>query len=481
MPYTTPKTRFCPSPTGLMHLGNLRTALFSALLAKKLNGIFLLRIEDTDRARSKPEFTQAIFEDLRWLQLEWQEGPEHDKGHGPYWQSERQAIYDHYYQIILEQGLAYPCFCSEQQLALTRKAQLSAGKPPRYPGTCRALTREQVADKRNQGLPEVVRFRVPADQYTVFNDLVRGEQRFANNDIGDFIIRRADGTPPFMYSNAIDDALMEVTHALRGEDHLTNTPRQIMLLQALHLPAPAYGHIPLIVGPDGSPLSKRHGSRSVQELRAQGFLPAAIHNYMARLGHYYENDAFMDLPQLAERFSISALGKSPARFDSNQLLHWQKEALLHSSTQHLENWLNETARQLIPAATLPLFLEIVKPNITFPQEINQWAEWLFATSLHYDLPQQEILRAAGHAFFTTALTAVEQPSANFATVSQALKEKAGAKGKALFQPLRVALTGQLHGPEMDKLFELLGKERISKRLQDCLELTKRNNNAANLQ
>jgi glutamyl-tRNA synthetase len=462
------KTRFCPSPTGLMHLGNLRTALFSALLAKKMNGIFLLRIEDTDRARSQPEFAQAIFDDLKWLGLEWQEGPDYDRGHGPYWQSQRQAIYDHYYQIISAQGLTYPCFCSEQQLTLTRKVQLASGKPPRYPGTCRLLTSTQIAEKRAQNLPETLRFHVPLDQYTVFNDLVRGEQRFSNNDIGDFIIRRADGTPPFMYCNAIDDALMEVTHALRGEDHLTNTPRQIMILQALHLPAPQYGHIPLIVGADGSPLSKRHGSRSIQELRAQGFLPGAINNYLARLGHYYENDSFMDLSELAAQFSIASLGKSPARFDNSQLLYWQKEAVLHSVTEKLETWLTETARQRIPTMEIKRFLEIIKPNITFPQEVNDWAEWLFASTLNYDAEQHEILRTAGQAFFTTALAALEQPHADFASVSRALKEQLGLKGKALFQPLRIVLTGQLHGPEMDKLFQLLGIDRMRHRLRNCL-------------
>jgi glutamyl-tRNA synthetase len=467
----TPKTRFCPSPTGLMHLGNVRTALFSALLAQKLQGIFLLRIEDTDQVRSQPEFTQAIFEDLRWLQLEWQEGPEHDHGHGPYWQSERQTIYNDYYHTLNQQGLAYPCFCSELQLALSRKTQLAAGKPPRYPGTCRHLTAEQLALKREQNLPETLRFRVASDQYTVFNDLVRGEQRFTNNDMGDFIIRRTDGTPTFMYSNAIDDALMEVTHALRGEDHLTNTPRQIMLLHALQLTAPAYGHIPLIVGEDGSPLSKRHGSRSIRELRTEGFLPPTIHNYLARLGHYYENDAFMNLAELAEQFSISTLGKSPARFDANQLLRWQKEAILHSPSDHLQHWLHDNARELIPASTLPLFLEIVKPNLIFPQEINNWAEWLFAKTLHYNLDQKEILRAAGQTFFATALAALEQPETNFSKINHLLQEKLSIKGKALFQPLRIALTGQLHGPEMDKIFELLGKERIHNRLQNCLELT----------
>jgi glutamyl-tRNA synthetase len=271
-----------------------------------------------------------------------------------------------------------------------------------------------------------------------------------------------------MYCNAVDDALMGVTHTLRGEDHLTNTPRQIMLLQALNLPIPNYGHIPLIVGADNSPLSKRHGSLSVQELRSQGFLPAAIHNYLARLGHYYENDAFMELAELANQFSLATLGKSPAKFDTNQLLHWQKEAVLHSSADKVASWLSDAARQLIPAAQINLFITAVKSNITFPQELNDWAEWLFAPSLHYGNEQQEILRAAGNDFFTTALAALEQPQANFSSVNQALKEKLGLKGKALFQPLRIVLTGQLHGPEMDKLFELLGPDRLRQRLQNGL-------------
>ena len=259
------KTRFCPSPTGFLHLGNMRTALFNALFAKNQQGTFLLRIEDTDKTRSEERYTDALCADLKWLGLQWNEGPGCDSAAGPYWQSQRQTVYDTYYQQLEAGNWVYPCFCTEQQLALARKLHISSGKPPRYTGICRNLTPEMVQEKCAQGLKPTLRFRVPLDQETVFHDLVRGDQRCNHHDMGDFIIRRADGTPPFMYCNAIDDALMGVTHALRGEDHLTNTPRQIMILKALNLPIPTYGHISLIVGADGTPLSKRNGSRASYE------------------------------------------------------------------------------------------------------------------------------------------------------------------------------------------------------------------------
>lgn len=272
---TTPvKTRFCPSPTGLIHLGNIRTALFSALYALNQGGTFLLRIEDTDAERSEERYSQQLQDDLRWLGLDWQEGPVHDKGLGPYFQSERQSLYDDYYERLIVGGFAYSCFCSEEELALTRKIQRSQGKPPRYPGTCRALSEDERAEKLAQGLKPTLRFAVPNEATVEFEDLVRGKQIYKTEDMGDFIIRRGNGTSPFMFCNAIDDALMQVTHAIRGEDHLTNTPRQILILQALGLPIPSYGHIALIVGPDGSPLSKRHGSKSAVELREEGYLPS---------------------------------------------------------------------------------------------------------------------------------------------------------------------------------------------------------------
>ncbi len=467
------KTRFCPSPTGLLHLGNVRTALFDALLAKGQQGIFLLRIEDTDKTRSEERYAAALQEDLAWLGLQWDEGPGWEGDAGPYWQSQRQGIYDQYYQQLEEQAFAYPCFCSEEQLAVARKLQRASGRPPRYPGTCRNLTLEQVQEKLAQGLKPTLRFRVIQDGETVFHDLVRGEQRFNNNDIGDFIIRRADGTPPFMYCNAIDDSLMGVTHALRGEDHLTNTPRQIMILQALHLPTPFYGHISLIVGADGAPLSKRHGSRSVHALREEGYLPIAVVNYLARLGHYYGQESLMSLPQLAEQFSLNALGSAPARFDPHQLLYWQRSAVAQLDKQAFTEWMGGQTLRNIPEPQREIFIASVQANVTFPADVAHWAKIFFSDDWEYGDSQLEVLREAGPEFFATALSAIAEDGFDYEKITHALKNNLGVKGKALFQPLRIALTGELHGPELLQILNLLGEERLTARLRKAEEAATR--------
>lgn len=462
------KTRFCPSPTGFVHLGNIRTALFNALLAIKQQGTFLLRIEDTDLARSKSEFVTALEQDLLWLGLDWQEGPAKEGPNGPYFQSQRQAIYDQYYHQLEQENKAYPCFCSEEDLALMRKVQRASGKPPRYAGTCLHLSAEQRAAKLAQGIKPTLRFHVPNNATIEFQDVVRGMQKFSGNDIGDFIIRRADGTSPFMFCNAIDDALMGVTYALRGEDHLTNTPRQILILTALNLPIPHYGHISLIVGSDGSPLSKRHGSRSIQELRALGFLPEAINNYLARLGHYYEEDHFMSLAELASKFSLEKLGRAPARFDNQQLLRWQQEAVSRQSDETLWLWLEERTRLLVPNEFKTTFIATIQANILFPIDAHKYAE-LFFTNQFGDtkLPeaQQVILRQAGADFFDRAIMLVEQQGQDFKAITQELGQQLQLKGKALFQPLRVALTGELNGPEMVAIFKLLPVAEIITRLR----------------
>ncbi|MGH8369745.1 MAG: glutamate--tRNA ligase, partial [Gammaproteobacteria bacterium] len=255
----TIRTRFAPSPTGHLHVGNARTALFNALFAAHMGGTLILRIEDTDAERSKREFEAGLIRDLSWLGVVWQEGPDRDGARGPYRQSERGAIYAEQVERLQTQGHAYPCFCTPAELALSRKAQLAAGKPPRYAGTCAQLGKPQIEARLAKGLKPALRFRVPAKGETVFEDMIRGHQVFANQDIGDFIIQRADGSPAFFFSNAVDDALMGVTHVLRGEDHLANTPRQLLLLAALELSAPQYAHLSLIVGEGGAPLSKREG------------------------------------------------------------------------------------------------------------------------------------------------------------------------------------------------------------------------------
>ncbi|MGB2971901.1 MAG: glutamate--tRNA ligase, partial [Candidatus Competibacter sp.] len=332
MTITHVKTRFAPSPTGFLHLGNVRTALFNALLARRDGGQFLLRIEDTDRERSRAEFVDALLEDLRWLGLDWREGPEVGGPQAPYAQSERTAIYARYYRRLEGSEQSYPCFCTPAELALSRKAQLAAGRPPRYTGTCARLGADERQARLERGLQPTLRFRVPAGRAVEFTDLVRGPQRFASDDIGDFVIRRADGTPQFFFANAVDDALMGITQVLRGEDHLANTPRQLLLLEALALSAPRYGHLALIVGADGGPLSKRAGDLSIRELRASGYLPEAVLNYLARLGHAYARDVWMAPEVLAAEFSTAHLGRAPARYDEAQLLHWQSEAVQHAAS-----------------------------------------------------------------------------------------------------------------------------------------------------
>lgn len=460
------KSRFCPSPTGLIHLGNARTALFNALIAKRDHGILLLRIEDTDKERSQDVFTQGLMQDLRWLHCNWQEGADVGGPDEPYWQSQRGAIYEKYYQQLIDMGRAYPCFCTDEQLALTRKIQISSGKPPRYDGSCRRLTAEQRQEKLAVGELPSLRFHM-LDEVISFNDLVKGEQRFQGSDIGDFIIRRANGGSSFMFCNAIDDSLMNVTCALRGEDHLTNTPRQIAILQALNMRIPSYGHISLIMGQDGSPLSKRNGSRSIADLRFLGFLPLAVVNYLARLGHYYENPKFMSFEQLATEFSEAHLSKSPARYDEQQLLHWQREAVAHMSNVDLWQWMGEEVRVKVPSAMQESFIDLIKTNITFPHQALEWAEIFFSDALTYSDEAKMILQEADKSIFTAAIAAVDQYGSDFKAILDHVKEHTSAKGKALFQPLRVALTGQIHGPEMAPIAALIGAERMKKRFQSA--------------
>ena len=345
------KTRFCPSPTGYMHLGNARTALFNYLLAQSNQGNFLLRIEDTDRDRSQHNYTEALQSDLTWLGCHWQEGFQAVGDQGPYEQSQRQAIYEKYYALLEATDHVYCCFCSDAELKAERDAQRAKGLPPRYSGKCRQLTDRQVASKKSEGLSYSLRFKVPINQRIEFLDLVKQTQVIESDHMSDFIIRRADGSTIFLFCNALDDALMGVTHVLRGDDHLTNTARQLLLLQALQLPAPIYAHMPLIKGSDGNPLSKRNGSRSIKALREVGYLPLAIANYLARLGHHYSEIAVMDLTELAVQFSMHAISRSAACFDEGQLNHWQKQVLMQLDQPSLWAWMEPTVGDLVSCTT----------------------------------------------------------------------------------------------------------------------------------
>jgi nondiscriminating glutamyl-tRNA synthetase len=459
------KTRFAPSPTGLLHLGNVRTALFNALLAHRHRGVFLLRIEDTDAMRGHEKYAQALEEDLRWLGLDWHEGPGTGGAQAPYAQSERGPVYAGHFAALERDGHAYPCFCSEHELEIARKTAIAAGRPPRYSGRCRRLPAEDVAARRVEGRPATLRFRVAEGARVAFEDAVRGRQEFASSDIGDFVIRRSDGSPAFFFSNAVDDALMGVTLVVRGEDHLTNTPRQILLLEALGLPVPKYAHIALVVGPDGAPLSKRTGSRAVHELREQGFLPLAVNNYLARLGHTYDSNACLGFETLAADFDLARLHRAPAHFDEQHLLHWQREAVLATEPAELWAWMAGEAGTRVPSTDWRAFVETVRGNVLFPRDARHWADHIYTGALTPTHAAEEVARAAGEEFFDIARRALERHGTDFKALAEMVKIDTGLAGKALFRPLRAALTGELDGPEMAKLLPLIGVERARERLQ----------------
>lgn len=457
------KTRFAPSPTGLIHFGNVRTALFNVLLARKQGGSFLLRIEDTDLERSREEYIDALKEDLRWLGLDWQEGEGAAGDAAPYRQSQRSGVYEQYLEKLEADGRVYPCFCSAVELEVSRKVQAAAGKPPRYSGKCAHLKADEAAKKKAEGLPHTLRFRMPAQTLLAFDDLVRGAQKFPSEDIGDFIIRRSDGTFAFFYVNAIDDALMGVSHVLRGEDHLTNTPRQIAILDALGLSIPQYGHISLIVDTQGAPLSKRTGSMSVQELRELGYFSLAVNNYLARLGHHFTDTSLLELHELAAAFETGSLGRAPARYDRTQLDYWQAQAVQRASDDALTAWLAPAVKGMVPDEGMRDFAVAVRANVVFPHDARLWAEAVYAEALPISDDARQVLENASPDLFRVAVDALLEDM-DFKAFANRVKEASGASGKNLFLPLRAALTGQTFGPEMPALFKLMGHGRARHRL-----------------
>jgi nondiscriminating glutamyl-tRNA synthetase len=476
------RVRFAPSPTGLLHVGNARTALFNYLFARQNGGAFILRLEDTDVARSSSEAEQAILEDLHWLGLQWDEGPGRSGDFGPYRQSERIGIYQHYAEELLGKGKAYRCYCTEAELEEKRKRFLAKGIPPKYDGRCRNLTPEEERSLIGKGLPASLRFRVEARHLT-FEDQVKGRMSFDGQGIGDFVILRSDGTAAYNFAAVIDDHLMAVTHVIRGEDHLTNTPRQILVYQSLGFPLPQFAHLSMILGPDRTPLSKRHGATAVSHFREHGYLPEALVNYLALLGWSPEDgQEVLHLPELTRKFSMKRVSRSAAVFDFEKL-NWvnrehmkglQGDKALNVSWPFIQKSglpTEERGTLWWQEAVAAVWGE-VDCLAQIPGQLKVFFDSDFSLS-----PKAESLIGTeeGRRVLLALEEALEKVSAitaeNYAPIISTLGKKLNLSGRNLYMPLRAALTGETRGLELEKIFVLLGKEKVSQRLRSIRQRT----------
>jgi glutamyl-tRNA synthetase len=459
------RLRFAPSPTGQLHVGNARTALFNWLLARGQGGTFVLRIEDTDFQRSTRDSERAIVEDLRWMGLEWTEGVDVGGDYGPYRQSERLHIYRAHVVELMSRGLAYRCFCTSEQLEADKAAALKAGRPPKYVGRCRDIGRDEARRRVEGGQPAVIRFRVPDDREVVFQDIVRGEVRFSTEVIGDPVLVRSDGIPAYNYAVVIDDALMAITHVIRGEDHISNTPRQLLLYEAFGWTPPAFAHVSLVMGPDHSPLSKRHGATSVREFRERGYLPEALTNYMALLGWSPgDGEELLPLDEMARRFRLDTVGHSAGVFDVEKLAwvnrHYMKiaapERLVRLSIPYFRQagWIAEPTDAAVEF--LAQVVPVAAASVDRLEQIPARLAFLFDYSAERALQDQAVrAEAAAARPVLDALaheTAAGPPLIDreaFRAMAARIRERTGEKGKALFHPIRLALTGEAAGLELD--------------------------------
>jgi glutamyl-tRNA synthetase len=487
------RVRFAPSPTGSLHVGNARTALFNWLFARGRGGALVLRIEDTDAARSRPEFETALLEDLRWLGLGWDEGIDAGGDAGPYRQSERLAIYRDRAEDLLGRGLAYPCFCPPEALEEERAAQRDAGRVSLYAGRCRALEPDAAARRRRQE-PAALRFHVAAaaggDEAVGFRDRVHGSVRFPLSQVGDFVILRRDGRPAYNFAVVVDDLLMGITHVIRGDDHLSNTPRQILIYRALGSPGlPEFAHLPLIVGPGGVPLSKREGSASLSWYREQEYPPEGLMNHLALLGWSpADGQEFLTPEELIARFDLDRLSRAPAAFDRGKL---DALAARHMARLPAERLALMAARPLARAGVWPQRPDpgvwewagrlalLYAGRLPRLADLPEAAAFLFDFSAERSLADaavREVFAGPGPRRVVEALarrldgTPLTAP--RFQAIADDLRRETGARGRDLYHPLRVALTGAASGPELVKLLPVIeagSRLRLGRPVASCTE------------
>ena len=464
-----PRVRFAPSPTGMLHVGNARTALYNWLFARHNGGEFVLRIEDTDVERSEARYETQLIEDLRWLGLEWSEGPETGGPYAPYRQSERLEIYREHTERLLNQGKAYRCFCTAEELEQERQLALSQHRTQVYSGKCRALIAAEATARASAGVPFAVRLAVP-DAPLRFHDIVRGDVEFASEAVGDFILVRSSGMPVYNYVVTIDDALMKITHVIRGDDHISNTPRQVAIYQAFDWSLPQFAHLSTILGSDRERLSKRHGATSVASFREMGILPEALANYLALLGWGAEGGTreTFTRDELIAEFKLERVTPSPAVFDWDKL-HWlNRHVIKQTPLPQLRtlawpyfarrNWLPPAASQAV-VEWFDRVLELFLPAV---DQLQQLPERAAALWLLPELSQEDaamLISETGKKVamaFRAKVRAEAGPVTppRFKELMNEVKAETGVKGKDLFHPVRIMLTGVHSGPEFDKLIPL---------------------------
>lgn len=483
------RVRFAPSPTGHLHIGGARSALFNYLFARSQGGQFILRIEDTDQERNVSEAMEKLHNSLKWLGLSWDEGMDHGGEYGPYRSMERLDIYQQYVDQLLEEGKAYYCYMTSEELEQEREQQIARGETPKYSGAHRHLTAEQRAAYEAEGRQPVVRFRVPEGQNIVFQDAVRGEVTFESDGIGDFVIMRASGIPTYNFAVTIDDYLMEISHVIRGEEHLSNTPRQILVYEAFGWSLPQFAHVALILNEDRQKMSKRDETiiQFIEQYQERGYLPEAIVNFLALLGWSPEGEEeFFTLEELSDQFSLDRVSKAPAVFDTHKL-QWMNNQYITKA--ELSRVIDLALPHLVKAGRLPedmtdeqrqwaeRLIALYQEQLAYGAQIVELTDMFFQTELSYDDDAMAVLKEEqvpevleGFIGQMEALEAFEP--AEIKKGIKAVQKETGHKGKKLFMPVRVATTGQTHGPELQEAIALLGKERIIARVKNVLDLIK---------
>lgn len=467
------RVRFAPSPTGYLHIGGARTALYNWLFVRALKGVFILRIEDTDRTRSTEEAVKAILDGLEWLGIDWDEGPGVGGDFGPYFQTQRLNTYKEWSARLLKEGKAYYCFCTPEELAEQRRIAAEKKEAPKYNAKCRKLSKTEAEEQLKAGKVPVIRFRLPETGVTKVHDLIRGEVSFENEVLDDFVIIKSDGFPTYNFAAVVDDHLMKVTHVIRGDDHLSNTPRQILLYQAFGLTPPKFAHIPMIMGPDKARLSKRHGATSVIEYKDLGYLPEAVVNYIARLGWGFRDQEIFSRQELIEKFSIEKVQKTSAVFDVAKLnwlnAHYIKNADLDRIVELCMPLLKEayedvdrdyaakvvkclmdrmkTIRDIVPLSEYFL-------NDNFKGDLNVKIKYLDKPGV-----KETVAKLREKLSRTSPFT-----KENIEKAFKGLAEESKVKLGEVIHPARALLTGRAESPGIYDVVEVLGKERTIKRL-----------------